>query len=75
MTAALAEVGFMTNADEEAKLLTPAYQQAAAQGIADGILEYLKWSTTVYTSESLSEPIATCRGPDRGPRLRREVSL
>jgi N-acetylmuramoyl-L-alanine amidase len=52
MTAALAEVGFVTNAAEEAKLLTPAYQQAGAQGIAKGILEYLKWSTTVYTAES-----------------------
>ena len=31
MTAALAEVGFMTNAEEEAKLLTPAYQQTAAR--------------------------------------------
>ena len=51
MPAALAEVGFVTNPAEEAKLLTPAYQQAAAQGIANGVLEYLKWSTTVYTSE------------------------
>jgi N-acetylmuramoyl-L-alanine amidase len=51
MTAALVEVGFLSNAEEEAKLNTPAYQQAAAQGITKGILEYLKWSTTVYTSE------------------------
>jgi N-acetylmuramoyl-L-alanine amidase len=52
MTAALAEVGFLTNAAEEAKLVTAAYQQAAAKGITDGILEYLHWSTTVYSSES-----------------------
>ncbi len=52
MTAALVEVGFLSNAAEEAKLVTPAYQQAAAQGIAEGILEYLHWSTTVYFSES-----------------------
>jgi N-acetylmuramoyl-L-alanine amidase len=51
MPAALAEVGFVTNPEEEAKLKTPAYQEAAAQGIAKGVLEYLKWSTTVYTSE------------------------
>ncbi len=51
MTAALTEVGFLTNAEEEAKLVTPDYQKTAAQGIADGILEYLKWSTTVYTTE------------------------
>ena len=52
MPAALVEVGFMTNPAEEAKLLTPAYQQAAAQGITAGILEYLEWSTTVYSAES-----------------------
>ncbi|OFW59774.1 MAG: hypothetical protein A2133_10505 [Actinobacteria bacterium RBG_16_64_13] len=52
MTAALAEVGFLTNAAEEAKLVTAAYQQAAAQGITNGILEYLDWSTKVYSTES-----------------------
>ncbi|MBN1629528.1 MAG: N-acetylmuramoyl-L-alanine amidase, partial [Thermoleophilia bacterium] len=52
MTAALVEVGFMSNAVEEAKLLTLEYQAAAAQAIADGILEYLGWSTQVYSSES-----------------------
>jgi N-acetylmuramoyl-L-alanine amidase len=51
MVAALVEVGFMDNAAEEAKLITAAYQQAAAQGITNGILEYLNWSTTVYTTE------------------------
>ncbi|MBN1322257.1 MAG: N-acetylmuramoyl-L-alanine amidase [Thermoleophilia bacterium] len=52
MPAALVEVGFMTNSAEEAKLLSAAYQQAAAQGITAGILEYLGWSTTVYSTES-----------------------
>jgi N-acetylmuramoyl-L-alanine amidase len=52
MTAALVECGFLTNPAEEAKLLTAAYQQAAAQGIANGIFEYLGWSTTVYSTES-----------------------
>lgn len=51
MPAVLVEVGFMDNAQEEAKLLTPEYQQAAAQGIAKGIMEYLGWSTAVYTTE------------------------
>jgi N-acetylmuramoyl-L-alanine amidase len=51
MTSVLAEVGFMSNAAEEAKLLTTDYQQKAAQGVANGILEYLEWSTTVYTTE------------------------
>jgi N-acetylmuramoyl-L-alanine amidase len=52
MPAALVEVGFVTNPAEEAKLLSTAYQQAAAQGITDGILEYLGWSTEVYSTES-----------------------
>lgn len=51
MTAVLTEVGFMTNAAEEAKILNPECQAAAAEGIAKGIMEYLKWSTTVYTTE------------------------
>lgn len=44
MTAALAEVGFLTNAEEEAKLNDPAYQRQAAAAVARGILEYLGWS-------------------------------
>ena len=52
MTAVLVEVGFMTNPAEEARLLTLAYQTAAARAIAGGILEYLDWSTTVYSTES-----------------------
>ena len=52
MPAALCECGFLTNPAEEAKLLTPDYQQAAAQAICDGVLEYLNWSTTVYSTES-----------------------
>jgi N-acetylmuramoyl-L-alanine amidase len=51
MTAVLTEVGFLTNAAEEARLLTAVYQTAAAQGIARGVLEYLGWSTTVYSTE------------------------
>ena len=52
MPGALVEVGFLTNPAEEAKLITDAYQQAAARAIADGILDYLQWSTTVYSAES-----------------------
>jgi N-acetylmuramoyl-L-alanine amidase len=51
MVAALVEVGFMTNAAEEAKLLKSSYRSAAADGIAAGVMEYLGWSATVYTSE------------------------
>lgn len=42
MTAALTEVGFLSNAAEEARLVNSTYQKAAAQGIAKGILEYLR---------------------------------
>ncbi len=44
MTAALTEVGFLTNAEEEAKLKDPAYQKKAAAAVARGIQEYLGWS-------------------------------
>jgi N-acetylmuramoyl-L-alanine amidase len=44
MTAALTEVGFLTNAEEEAKLNDPEYQRQAAAAVARGILEYLGWS-------------------------------
>lgn len=44
MTAALAEVGFLTNAEEEARLNDPVYQKQAAAAVARGILEYLGWS-------------------------------
>lgn len=43
MTGVLTEVGFLTNAEEEAKLLTADYQRTAARAIADGIIEYLEW--------------------------------
>ncbi len=43
MPAALTEVGFLSNPEEEAKLRDPAYLRAAAVGIAKGIIEYLGW--------------------------------
>ena len=51
MTAVLTEVGFVDNPVEEAKLATPAYQALAAGAITKGILDYLGWSTTVFTTE------------------------
>jgi N-acetylmuramoyl-L-alanine amidase len=54
MTTALVELGFVTNPVEEAKLLNPAVQQAAAWALTNGILEYLQWSTKVYTTEESS---------------------
>lgn len=38
--AALVECGFLTNESEELKLRDPAYRQALAQAIANGILDY-----------------------------------
>jgi N-acetylmuramoyl-L-alanine amidase len=43
MPAALVEVGFLTNAEEEAKLRDPAYRAKAGKAIAEGILIYLGW--------------------------------
>lgn len=36
----LVECGFLSNAAEEALLLTPAYQEKAAQAVCEGIIEY-----------------------------------
>ena len=47
MPAALVEVGFLTNAVEEAKLRDPVYLQAAAAGIVKGIIEYLGWGVAL----------------------------
>lgn len=40
MPSALVECGFITNQEEEAKLLTDEYQNIVAKSIADGILQY-----------------------------------
>lgn len=41
MPAALIECGFLTNKEEEKKLLSDIYQNQLAEGIAQGILSYL----------------------------------
>jgi len=40
MPAALVEVGFLTNAEEEARLKDPVYRQRAGKAIAQGIVDY-----------------------------------
>ena len=40
LPSALVECGFLSNSQEERLLLTPAYQQKAAQAIRDGVEEY-----------------------------------
>lgn len=40
MPATLVELGFIDNADDNAKLINPAYQQKAAKAIYHGILDY-----------------------------------
>ncbi len=40
MPAALVEVGFLTNAEEEARLKDPIYRQRAGKAIAQGIVDY-----------------------------------
>ncbi len=41
MPAVLVETGYMTNEEECEKLASPEYQQQVAQGIANGIMDYL----------------------------------
>ena len=41
LPAVSAEVGFLTSTEERAKLLDPAYQDKIAQGLLQGILDYL----------------------------------
>ncbi len=40
--AVLVEIGFLSNPDERAKILTDKRKQATAKAIANGIIEYLK---------------------------------
>ncbi len=42
MPAVLVEVGFISNAEEEKKLFSLKYQKKIAEGIADGIIKFLK---------------------------------
>ena len=42
MPAVLIEVGFISNEEEVAKMCTESYQQKAAQGIAEGIINTMK---------------------------------
>ena len=42
MVSVLMELGFVTNKEEEARLITDGYQQKAAEGIASGIVKYFE---------------------------------
>jgi N-acetylmuramoyl-L-alanine amidase len=42
MPSVLVEISHLSNAKEEAKLKTAKYRQLAAQGIYDGIMEYIR---------------------------------
>lgn len=42
MPSVIVEMGFLTNAEEEAKLLNPLYMDSITNGIRDGLLEILK---------------------------------
>ncbi len=43
MPAVSAEVGYLTNPDEMAKLVDPVYQQTIAEGILAGIRQFIDW--------------------------------
>ncbi len=59
MPAALTEVGFLTNAEEEAKLKDPVYLQAAALGIARGILEFFGWDISLLPASPALAGVTT----------------
>jgi N-acetylmuramoyl-L-alanine amidase len=42
MPSILVEISHLSNAGEEARLKTPAYRDAVVQGIADGVMEYVR---------------------------------
>jgi N-acetylmuramoyl-L-alanine amidase len=42
MPSVLVEISHLSNSKEEAKLKTPKYRELAAQGIFDGIMEYIR---------------------------------
>jgi N-acetylmuramoyl-L-alanine amidase len=42
MPSVLVEISHLSNAKEEAKLKTKKYRELAAQGIYDGIMEYIR---------------------------------
>ena len=44
------EVGYLTNPDERAKLLNPEYQQVIAEGILQGIRQFLEWKYPTPTA-------------------------
>lgn len=60
MPAILVETAFISNPAEEKKLATPAFRQTIANGIANGIFEYLGINTT--KEENYMETIVTYLG-------------
>ena len=60
MAACLVETGFMSNHEELMKLIRPSYQEKLAQGIAQGILDYLASlpAKTLVPAEENASPAA-----------------
>ena len=53
MPAVSAEVGYLTNPDEMAKLVDPEYQQTIAEGILAGIRQFVAWK---YAASPTAQP-------------------
>ena len=62
MPASLVEGGFLTNTNEAANLKTDAYQNKLAQGIANGIMEYLKSNVQLATPDNSTDTSITQTG-------------
>lgn len=73
--ACLVEVSFLTNAGEEARLLTSAYQEKVARAIAGGIADYLGVSCVAPFVEAQSQVTRGLRTRDETFDIWHEVPL
>lgn len=65
MPAALVECGFLTNPTESQKMATPSYRETVAQGVAQGILNYLALVNRAKAANGA--PLLQARGPAAVP--------
>lgn len=65
MPAALAEIGFLSNSDDEAKLRSPEYRQRVAEALYRGIAKFLNApGPTALTASRVGDP---SKAPDLAP--------
>jgi len=70
--AILVEVGFLSNPREAASLANPHYRQRLATAIADGILEYNRWTAASHRVVKEASAQAEEAPPDQEPEEEKE---